>query len=347
MTLTRKIEGLQGSLQDIRNKLNESEQPYQQANAALEQMAATIKQLESTIAVIEDEVFAEFCSHIGVANIREYEAVQFSLSEEVTDRRDQFASQYSRLEAQLSFEKGQLDALAERLRKLERIQGNDTTTKSQIETELAGMSGKDATLKTKLEKSESSLKEQTELEEQKQLEINDIRRSLEAKGKDVDAFMKEVTKVETEIEKIRAERISIFRKCKLEGIELPLVRGSMEDILVEDANTQTSIQDGNSMDLDEHPSMLSVQSTDWEVEVNYSKLGEDQKNDGSLAVDRAFLDSIKEMNDKISQMAPNLKAEQRLESVEERLRETEEAAAEARRDAKNAKEAFNTIKQKR
>ncbi|KAI8886812.1 hypothetical protein K501DRAFT_243409 [Backusella circina FSU 941] len=354
MSLTRKIEGLQGSLQDIRNKLSESEQPFQEASTALEQMSAAIKQLESTIGMTEDEVFADFCSQIGVANIREYEAVQFSLSEEVTDRRTQFASQRSRLEAQLSFEKEQLEALAERLRKLERSLGNDSTTKSQIETELAGMSGKDTTLKTKLEKSEASLKKQSELEEQKQLEINDIRRSLEAKGKDVDAFMKEVTKVETEIEKVRAERISIFRKCKLEGIELPLLRGSMEDILVEDAQSsqiqasQSSVLDGGaSMDLDEHPSLLSVQSTDWVVEVNYAQLGEEQKEDGSLAIDREFLDTIKEMNDQISQMAPNLKAVQRLEVVEDRLKSTDIESNEARRAAKRAKEEFNTVKQKR
>ena len=49
----------------------------------------------------------------------------------------------------------------------------------------------------------------------------------------------------------------------------------------------------------------------------------------------------------IEQMAPNLKAIDRLDDVEAKLMETEKEADKARKDSKNARDQFNEIKRKR
>lgn len=330
----------------------------------MERNEATIKQLGQQIAQVEDHIFEDFCAEINVLNIREYEAMQFGVSDEVTERRAQFAAQKSRLDTQLVFEKDQLSELVERLRKLEASLASDTSAKSKLEADLNGMSGKTDSLKNKLQSFQVDLEKQTQLEEAKQVEISEISYALEAKGKNVEEILREFRAVESETNKVRAERVTIFRKCKLEGIELPLSRGSMDDIIIEDSRSNlpsnddtdtSSVSDGSSvgytsssdMDLDGPISQLSIQSTDWEVEVDFTKVGDIQREDDSPAMDRKFQDGIKQYTETIEQMAPNLKATDRLEGVTERLTEAEKTFNEARSAAKTAKEEFNDVKKKR
>ncbi|KAI7901410.1 RecF/RecN/SMC [Cokeromyces recurvatus] len=372
-TLTRRIEGLQGTIEDTRRKLTEAIQPYEQSKATLDQLEANIKTIEAQIHQVEDHIFEDFCAQINVINIREYEASQFGVSDEVTERRAQFTTQRSRLDTQLTFEKEQLGELVERLRKLEASLEADKNAKSKLEADLAGMAGKTENLKTKLQSYQVDLEKQTKLEEKKQVDINDISRALEAKGRNVDEILREYRAIESEINKVQAERIAIFRKCKLEGIHLPLSRGSMDDIIIEDtrgdaiananmdtdassvSETSSVTDDHNSMeytsssdmDLDAPTSQLSIQSTDWEVEVDFSQVGDNQREDDSPAMDRQFQDKIKQYTDEIEQMAPNMKAIDRLEGVTERLKVAEQEFNSARAIAKTAKEQFNAIKQKR
>lgn len=100
------------------------------------------------------------------------------------------------------------------------------------------------------------------------------------------------------------------------------------------------------MDVDE-PSQLSIRSTDWMVEVNYSTLDEDLKENGSPARDEEFKEELKRRAEEIDEMAPNMKAIDRLEGVEQRLKEAEDQFDDARRDAKRAKQEFSNVKQKR
>lgn len=360
-TLARRIQGVQDTLQDIRQKLSEMAGPYEQSKIGLGQLEATMVKLQQAIAQIEDHVFEDFCAQINVANIREYEALQFGVSDEVTERRAQFTTQRSRLETQLNFETGQLNDLIERLSKLEASLVNDAKSKTQLEADLAGMAGKTNSLKLRLETFKADLEKQAQLELEKQTEISEVNRALEAKGRDVEAILREYRAAESESNKIQAERIAIFRKCKLEGIALPLKRGTMDDILIEetreiggagdsdfasDSSVAESPAPSSDMDLDA-PSQVSIQSTDWEVEVDFDLLGPVQRENDGPVLDREFQEKIKQLGEEIDQMAPNLKAIERLDGITERLRLAEQEFNKARADAKKAKEQFTVVKQKR
>ncbi|KAK4521187.1 uncharacterized protein ATC70_013132 [Mucor velutinosus] len=373
ITLERRIEGLQGTLENTRKNLAAAVQPYEQQKHGLDQLEANINRVQEEINRVEDHVFEDFCAEINVPTIRDYEAMQYGVSDEVTEQRAQFSSQKSRLETQLAFEKDQLDELIARLKKLETTLTNDATQKSKLEADVAGMAGKTEQLQSKLKSYEVDLQKQIHLEEQKQVEINEVSRALEAKGKNVEELLREFLAVESEYEKVRAERVAIFRKCKLEGINLPLTRGSMDDIIIEETNNNAtqqtddseSVSDASSvtgsvssshsninststdMDLDVPVSQMSIQSTDWEVEVDFSSVGPSQRRDDSARLDREFQEQIKKYGDEIEQMAPNLKAVSRLEGVHERLKVAEQEFNTARATAKSAKEAFNLVKQKR
>lgn len=337
----------------------------------MSQLEANINRVQEEINRVEDHIFEDFCAEINVPTIRDYEAMQYGVSDEVTEQRAQFASQKSRLETQLAFEKDQLNELIARLQKLETTLTKDATQKSKLEADVAGMTGKTEQLQSKLQSYEKELQKQIHLEEQKQIDINEVSRALEAKGKNVEELLREFRAVESEYEKVRAERVAIFRKCKLEGINLPLTRGSMDDIIIEETNNNStqrtaddneSVSDASSvtsstnstaqsvstdMELDVPVSQMSIQSTDWEVEVDFSTVGAAQRRDDSARLDHEFQEQIKKYGDEIEQMAPNLKAVSRLEGVHERLSVAEQEFNAARATAKSAKEAFNLVKQKR
>ncbi|KAL9558398.1 hypothetical protein MBANPS3_000941 [Mucor bainieri] len=371
-TLESRIQGLQGTLENTRQNLAAAVQPYEQHKHALSQLEANIQRVQEEINRVEDHIFEDFCAEINVPTIRDYEAMQYGVSDEVTEQRAQFASQKSRLETQLAFEKDQLNELIARLKKLETTLSNDATQKRKLEADVAGMAGKTEQLQAKLKSFEVDLQKQTHLEEQKQIDINEVSRALEAKGKNVEELLREFRAVESEYEKVRAERVAIFRKCKLEGINLPLTRGSMDDIIIEETNNNNATQntDDNAsvsdtssvagsvsssvvnsantdMDLDVPVSQMSIQSTDWEVEVDFSSVGAAQRRDDSARLEHEFQEQIKKYADEIEQMAPNLKAVSRLEGVHERLKQAEQEFNAARATAKSAKEAFNLVKQKR
>lgn len=200
----------------------------------MDTLAASIEEVKSALAAIEDEVFADFCTRIGVSNIREYESMRYGIPEEVIEQRAQFAAQRSRLETQLSFERGQLSELSERLSKLETMFSDDTKTLADLQSQISQATERVRQMNEDLATSNAELQEQTALEDEKQELIDQLRAKLEAKGRDVQSYLKEMSQLETELEKVHAERVAIFRKCKLEDIELPLVRGSMDDVIMED-----------------------------------------------------------------------------------------------------------------
>ncbi|KAI9247840.1 hypothetical protein BY458DRAFT_446081 [Sporodiniella umbellata] len=350
----RKIEGLNGTLEDIRSKISLAKLPLTDGTLQTQQLDQKIAEVRARIADVEDQVFEDFCAHINVANIREYEAKVQNGSDEVSERRAQFLSQKKRLDTQLEFEKEQLNELVSRLQSLENSLAADTSSKSQIEKELNGMGGRKEQLIVKLEKCKQESAAKGKEEEEKQKEITELISILEAQGRNVKQIVKEVGAIETDISKCHAERVAIFRKCKLEGINLPMNQGSMDDVVVEGEDITQSegmMTDdssiSSSMDVDEPPSQVSILTSDWTIEINYAQVSEKQRKDNSQATDKKFQDEIKRLADEIDQMAPNLKAVDRLESVEESLKTADDEFNAARSAAKTTKEKFATIKQKR
>ncbi|KAI9320899.1 hypothetical protein BX666DRAFT_2017874 [Dichotomocladium elegans] len=354
IVLREEINTMEQKLQDVRNELRfveeqlmNSETPYVQTKEKLDSLTQTIQGVTASIAQVENKVFAELCTEIGVSDIREYESLRFGLPEEVIERRTQFATQRSRLETQISFEKEQLADLEERLSKLERMFNDDTQALSHLQTELKGATERMRQLTEDLAACNAELHEQAALEDEKQEAVDQLRVKLESKGRDVEAYLKDMAKYEAEMEKVHAERVASFRKCKLEDIALPFLRGSMDDVIFDESpSISVDTQDTSSMDVDE-PSQLSIRSTDWAVEVDYTSLEGEAKEDPSPARDEKFKDDIKRLSDAIDDMAPNMKAIDRLGGVEVRLKEAEEAYGAARRATKRAKEEFVKIKKER
>ncbi|RUP47360.1 cohesin complex subunit psm1 [Jimgerdemannia flammicorona] len=339
-----------------------------QASADLASLESDINKLEAKINATEDSIFRDFCLRIRVSNIREYEERQLRLAQETAEMRLKFATQQSRVQNQLTFETQQLQETSDRVARLYAAIRADTDTLERLEVEKERHLEETKTIMDEIAKMEGDLKRAREIEEQKMEFVNRHRKEVAKRTREVDKLMKEVVTRETEVERLNAEKVGIFRKCKLEEIAVPLAKGSLNDVPMDDTEVSVTIEDiepkrnrhpptiaqrnEDMMEVDEDgpsftQSQRSIRSSDWRIEVDYSELDDDKKSDDSVEVEQKLQNEIKIITSEIERMAPNLKAVDRLDGVESRLRETEEEFDTARREAKTAKDKFTAIKQKR
>ncbi|RUS31129.1 LOW QUALITY PROTEIN: hypothetical protein BC938DRAFT_478410 [Jimgerdemannia flammicorona] len=344
-----------------------------QASADLALLESDINKLEAKINATEDSIFRDFCLRIRVSNIREYEERQLRLAQETAEMRLKFATQQSRVQNQLTFETQQLQETSDRVARLYAAIRADTDTLERLEVEKERHLEETKTIMDEIAKMEGDLKRAREIEEQKMEFVNRHRKEVAKRTREVDKLMKEVVTRETEVERLNAEKVGIFRKCKLEEIAVPLAKGSLNDVPMDDTEVclfahAVTIEDiepkrnrhpptiaqrnEDMMEVDEDgtsftQSQRSIRSSDWRIEVDYSELDDDKKSDDSVEVEQKLQNEIKIITSEIERMAPNLKAVDRLDGVESRLRETEEEFDTARREAKTAKDKFTAIKQKR
>ena len=71
--------------------------PNEQAKSSHDSIAQQMESLSAVVNEAEDAVFEDFCAHIGVENIREYESRQLKAANEEAEARRRFETQIARL----------------------------------------------------------------------------------------------------------------------------------------------------------------------------------------------------------------------------------------------------------
>lgn len=85
------------------------------------------------------------------------------------------------------------------------------------------------------------------------------------------------------MEKLDSERSSIFRRCRLEQIELPMEKGSLDDVSLDDVEgLRSSAANEDDMDVDTDSglptsSSHSRRSQEWKITVDFTDLDEEQR----------------------------------------------------------------------
>lgn len=216
------------------------EQQLAHTQHALTNLNSDIDRVQQTLSVVEDDVFSDFCALLGVATIRDFENSQ-QIPDQIREHTAKHQTQRLRLQTQLSFETEQCQTIQDRLNKLTQSLQEATDAQARQQADLVALDALKLTLTTNLASYEAELQEQLDAERAKQTLLDAIRSQLEEKGKDMDGYIKEMTVAESAVEKVRAERVAIFRRCKLEDIRLPLLSGDMDDVLIDDSTTQQSL----------------------------------------------------------------------------------------------------------
>jgi len=294
---------------------------------------------------IEDKIFDQFCKKIKVKNIRVYEEQQGGLAKETAAKRNEFSRQISSLESVLKTFRDLLQATQDRIKKL-------TTNIKRDEVQLIEMQKEKKQIEDDIQQ---NLEELAELKAEHQQakdkyesyhgKVHKLKKNVDTVKNSIDDQAKEIAVHETENERAATDRYNLLRKCKLEEIDIPLASGSLDSVPI-NADFLIRGDDPDSMDVDSDGGMLRTEIPDWGISIDYDSLSDDLKTDDET-VESDLLKEIKELTDQLENMAPNMKAVERLGVVTDRLKETDKEFEEARKKAKTIKEQFLTVKQER
>uniref|UniRef100_A0A8C7R6S5 Structural maintenance of chromosomes protein n=1 Tax=Oncorhynchus mykiss TaxID=8022 RepID=A0A8C7R6S5_ONCMY len=290
-----------------------------------------VNNLRDRMNVVEDEVFIEFCKEIGVRNIREFEEEKVKRQNEIAKKRLEFETQKTRLGIQLDYEKNQLKEDKEKVMMWEQTVKKDEAEIERLKKEEhRHMKIIDETMAQLQDLKNQHLTKKSEVND-KNHNMEEIRKKLGGANKELTQLQKEVTAIETKLEQKRSDRHNLLQACKMQDIRLPLRSGTMDDI-------------GQGEVLNTLRTSSTVLAKEALIEIDYSILSEDLKVRHTPDEIKAEMHTLQQrLNEQQSILqrisAPNMKAMEKLESVRDKFQETS--------DAKKAKQAFEQIKKER
>uniref|UniRef100_A0A672PD04 Structural maintenance of chromosomes protein n=1 Tax=Sinocyclocheilus grahami TaxID=75366 RepID=A0A672PD04_SINGR len=288
-----------------------------------------MKDLKDRMNLVEDEVFVEFCKEIGVRNIREFEEEKVKRQNEIAKKRLEFETQKTRLAIQLDYEKNQLKEDKEKVIMWEQTVKKDENEIERLKKEeQRNMKIIDETMAQLQDLKNQHLAKKSEVND-KNHEMEEIRKKLGGANKELTQLQKEVTAIETKLEQKRSDRHNLLQACKMQDIRLPLRSGTMDDISQEEVTSVLAC--------------LHYHYTTVYTIISDSLSEEEIKAEMNTLIQR--LNEQQSILQRIS--APNMKAMEKLESVRDKFQETSDEFEAARKRAKKAKQAFEQIKKER
>uniref|UniRef100_A0A452UXF7 Structural maintenance of chromosomes protein n=1 Tax=Ursus maritimus TaxID=29073 RepID=A0A452UXF7_URSMA len=305
-----------------------------------------MKDLKEKMNQVEDEVFEEFCREIGVRNIREFEEEKVKRQNEIAKKRLEFENQKTRLGIQLDFEKNQLKEDQDKVHMWEQTVKKDENEIEKLKKEeQRHMKMRDETMAQLQDLKNQHLAKKSEVND-KNHEMEEIRKKLGGANKEMTHLQKEVTAIETKLEQKRSDRHNLLQACKMQDIKLPLSKGTMDDISQEEGSSQGEDSVSGSQ------RTSSIYAREALIEIDYGDLCEDLKDAQAEEEIKQEMNTLQQkLNEQQSVLqriaAPNMKAMEKLESVRDKFQETSDEFEAARKRAKKAKQAFEQIKKER
>ncbi|KAF5389616.1 hypothetical protein D9757_004216 [Collybiopsis confluens] len=338
------ISQLESSITIARDELAPLRSVFQ-AQQDYDKLQREIASLSATVNAEEDQIFANFCSRIRAASIREFEERQLKLAQEEGEARLRYDNQIARLTHQTDYENEALRGSRERLSHLEGLVKGEEGNLAKLEERKAAVEQELAQLEETVSSHKEELGELQEVLDEKTKVVEQAKRTASKASRGLDQALKEISALNDEIEKLAMERSSTYRKCRLEEIRLPLLSGNLKNVPMEE-----NLREEVAMDIDgddEEGTQRPKTVQDYGIEVDFADIVQEEREDGSSEALAEFDAQITKLNAEIEHMAPNMKAMERLDDVEQKLAETEAETEKARKDSKTAREKFQDVQKRR
>uniref|UniRef100_A0A8C7LI76 Structural maintenance of chromosomes protein n=1 Tax=Oncorhynchus kisutch TaxID=8019 RepID=A0A8C7LI76_ONCKI len=288
----------------------ESQLEMQKENMEIKELE--MKKLQDRINQMEDVVFSDFCAEIGVANIREYEQEHLKQQQDVDRKRLEFESQRTCLKAQLEYEQGQLEQQRKKMKKLE----------------------------------ETIAKEQCRVEEQKQAKHTssplfspflNFPLMLSPFLEQV-KLQREVISAETALEQLRIWKHNLLLGCKIQGLPITLLSGSLDEISELDSESLTE-STCTTMDIYEREALMVI---------DYSGLGADLLALRTDQYHTRLKETVSSLEGVLQRStAPNLKALEKMRVVKDKFQGVVDAFDASTKAARRSNQEFEQVKAKR
>lgn len=262
-------------LDSLTKNLHDLQPRYEEQSSHLESGNRNVEDLRTSIARVEDEVFAEFCKRLGFSDIRAYDASQGKFEQEVSERRSQFEVQRQRLDNRLKWEAARHEDTEMRIRRMQdhiRRLKQDVKAYSKDQADIKVDIGLE---QDELDALRETLEEQRAQMREKTLKVSEARAELHKRSKDIEALQRDISNFETTVQKNSASKSALLRRCRLEQIQIPLIKGTLESLPNEDDLLR---QDPDAMDVDgEDEEMMDIALDDHGIAIDYQTLGDELK----------------------------------------------------------------------
>ncbi|KAJ3442828.1 structural maintenance of chromosomes smc family member [Anaeramoeba flamelloides] len=367
---------------EILKKQLESFQPkYKKMKGKIEKKEKQIDKIENTIEVTEDKIFRDFSSRVGIENIQQFLEKKVQEFNKLNKEKLELTKQRALLINRIEYEKSQnIEKPLERLKK-QRQEDENKLTKLQIELNQI----KELIEKKKLSiaKIQKKIETQEKKWKEKNLEIRAYLQQLNESNSLIDKKMQENTNLEAKLEELREQRHDLFQRAKIEQIQIPLKRGSIKPSLqlsqeeiqslrgkqlssmgMElEFSSESDLTQFNSQDRSDSTTtsttttnelsqkMKEIHQKEDQIRIDFSFLPQDLKKvetqEQYQDIERQFKDKLMMIRGQIEQLAPNMKAGNKLENVNEKLKRTLNEFDVSRKYANEIRIKFNKVKKKR
>ena len=313
--------------QDMIDKLNED----------MSQLRSQMSDIEHTIHAADDDIFTEFCERIGVANVREYEANQLHISQALSVATQQYQRQLARIAHQRTFAEQQVKNTADRLAFIQASMEKERQRIPRLEEELQNCENsiqKYREIKARIQASFEAMQEE---HDEKTETVNERRKALFHVMRDVEAHRKEVAERNDEIAQLDTERANLFRRCRMEALDLPLESGDLANVpLEEDVSMPVSEADN------------AVQTCrQYDITVDFSRLSDAERTDRGSGKEYELQSRIDLAREEMEKLTPSTSTAERLDKLEKELKMCEHEIDSGREQVRESRDEFQLIKKQR
>ena len=277
-TYDRNQSSKQKELSHARQELAAAKPKYEEKLRELQDLESTLKEYQDAVSEVQDEIFAAFCRRLGYNNIRAYEVQQGSLQQEGAQKKLEFSTQRSRLESRIKYEQQQLQETRSRIKVLEDRARQDEFLIKELQAEHESTQNELDTLSVEFDQLTEQLEQNKVKHQQKSEKVAEQRREVQKRSNNVDGILKAIAGLEADRQLNASSRYTLFRRCKLEDINIPLEADSKGlDQLPLDGILQTD-PDAMEVDEDQEASILRPSEVQgYGIELDFDDLDEDLK----------------------------------------------------------------------
>ena len=313
--------------QDMIDKLNEN----------MSQLRSQMSDIEHTIHAADDDIFTEFCERIGVANVREYEANQLHISQALSVATQQYQRQLARIAHQRTFAEQQVKNTADRLAFIQASMEKERQRIPRLEEELQNCENsiqKYREIKARIQASFEAMQEE---HDEKTETVNERRKALFHVMRDVEAHRKEVAERNDEIAQLDAERANLFRRCRMEALDLPLESGDLANV---------PLEEDVSMPVSEADNAVQV-CRQYDITVDFSRLSDAERTDRGSGKEYELQSRIDLAREEMEKLTPSTSTAERLDKLEKELKMCEHEIDSGREQVRESRDEFQLIKKQR
>ncbi|MCI4380324.1 hypothetical protein PGIGA_G00238670 [Pangasianodon gigas] len=337
----KSIPACQAEISRLESELSNLKSQIEMQTNNVQVKDSEVTALQEEVNDMEDTVFSDFCAEIGVTNIREYEQDYVRQQGEIENKRLQFESQRTRLNTQFEYEQEQLHKQRRLINKMQESIKNEEdvilTLKEEEEKLLAAV-----------DESQSKLLDLKNKQVEQKLHVNKAKAELDKRisglqenSRELVKQQKEMISVEAALEHQRLCKHNLLLGCKIEGLPLTVLSGSLDDISdiqVDSESISTATQD--------------IYEREGQMVIDYRPLGDNLK---SLTEEQEVMAQLEVLREKVSSLdrlihvskPPNMKALEKMSEVKDSFREVVDAFEASTSVAKKCHQEFEQVKARR